>query len=192
MKKLIILFNIIIFTMLLMSNVSAAELEIKNIEKNTDGSFNIQCSISGEELNQWITVFASKASAEGGYTEDIVYINQFKPEVAENGLFSFNIAPMSNFMSESDYNEQYILRIGGTSIENPKKEFIVFSQGMAYKAGDVNGDGEINEVDAALILKYLSDTYKNITIQQINSADYNKDNEVNIKDVIDIMEYIKK
>ena len=51
----------------------------------------------------------------------------------------------------------------------------------AVKLGDVNGDGEINAVDAAMVYAYYNGKLE-LTAEQLTAADVNGDGEVNAVD----------
>ena len=55
--------------------------------------------------------------------------------------------------------------------------------------GDVTGDGLVKEDDAALIIKYISDS--TVIGDKLKYADFDLDGTVDIKDVIKILEYIE-
>ena len=54
-------------------------------------------------------------------------------------------------------------------------------------AGDINGDGAVNDLDVELLIKYLTDW--NVTVNR-DSLDINGDGKINNKDVTRLMQYI--
>ena len=66
---------------------------------------------------------------------------------------------------------------------------VIYDRGEDYgKIGDVNGDGEVDVLDAALVQKYTAEK-TDLDERQLYVADVNDDNIVDILDAIDIQKY---
>ncbi len=65
----------------------------------------------------------------------------------------------------------------------------VSSEATEVLLGDINGDGEVNSVDALLALRYNAGTVTDLTAQQLFQGDVNSDNTVNSVDALEILEY---
>lgn len=57
--------------------------------------------------------------------------------------------------------------------------------------GDVNGDGEVNNIDAALIYAHVNGKHT-LTAEQLKAADVNGDGEVSYLDAMSIMDNLAK
>ena len=57
--------------------------------------------------------------------------------------------------------------------------------------GDVNGDGKVDNIDAALIYAHLNGK-RTLTAEQLKAADVNGDGEVSYLDATSIMDYLAK
>ena len=68
---------------------------------------------------------------------------------------------------------------------------IAFYDGKVYKAGDIDGNDDINKTDAALLLKYLSGSLK-LNSRQMAAADVNSDTNVDLTDAIKIVDISSK
>ena len=68
---------------------------------------------------------------------------------------------------------------------------IAFYDGKVYKAGDIDGNGDINKTDATLLLKYLSGSLK-LNSRQMAAADVNSDTNVDLTDAIKIVDISSK
>ena len=86
-----------------------------------------------------------------------------------------------------DTNKVYIVRVGGDSIDTPDSMIIAFYDGKVYKAGDIDGNDDINKTDAALLLKYLK-----LNSRQMAAADVNSDTNVDLTDAIKIVDISSK
>ena len=75
----------------------------------------------------------------------------------------------------------------GDSYKDNYKDIIEQPKDPIIKYGDINGDGDINVMDAVIIKKYLA--YINIAINYLNS-DVNCDNDVNVQDVVLLLKYL--
>lgn len=66
---------------------------------------------------------------------------------------------------------------------------VIYDRGEDYgKIGDVNGDGEVDVLDAAVVQKYAADKTE-LDERQLYVGDVNDDNKVDILDAIDIQKY---
>ena len=111
-----------------------------------------------------------------------MYINQITPVMTE-GSFNFEFKPASWTDGE---NKVYIVRVGGENIAEPDSMIIAFYDGKVYAAGDVDGDGYANRIDAVLVLKYISGN-ASLKGQQLTAADVNGSRSVDITDAITII-----
>ena len=74
----------------------------------------------------------------------------------------------------------------GGGVTPPKKDEVVYSNKIL---GDVDSDGKVTQADAELLLKYIQ---QKITCDDLDLsvADVNKDNTINIKDAVNILNYV--
>lgn len=109
-------------------------------------------------------------AAEIGWTEFI--IPDSVTDINSNCLdyLNRNIKNVKSFSVSVSGNKKYTLNKEGEIVE--------------YKNGDADLSGEVNKKDAALILKYLTGTYKDINI---NAADADNSREITILDAVEVM-----
>ena len=74
----------------------------------------------------------------------------------------------------------------GGGVTPPKKDEVVYSNKIL---GDVDSNGKVTQADAELLLKYIQ---QKITCDDLDLsvADVNKDNTINIKDAVNILNYV--
>ena len=74
----------------------------------------------------------------------------------------------------------------GGGVTPPKKDEVVYSNKIL---GDVDSNGKVTQADAELLLKYIQ---QKITCDDLDLsvADVNKDNAINIKDAVNILNYV--
>ena len=85
----------------------------------------------------------------------------------------------------------YIVRVGGDSIDTPDSMIIASMMERYIKQGIIDGNGDINKTDAALLLKYLSGSLK-LNSRQMAAADVNSDTNVDLTDAIKIVDISSK
>jgi hypothetical protein len=160
---------------------SAAEIEITKAEKDDSGYVSVECNISDTADSQIITTVAREYTAEDDDVDSFIYIDQFTPDITD-GSFDYNFNVSANF----DETKVYLVRVGGTGVYDIAQKIIAVSGKTVYVAGDVNGDGYIDEIDAALVLKYINGTYA-LDEAQLKAADANETQDVNMLDVVEIL-----
>ena len=120
------------------------------------------------------------------YSKDLIYIDQYRTEMSSvNNTFSFEFSPAS-WAELTQSNKIYIVKIGGSGVEEPAEMAIVSQGGTVYAIGDINGDGTIDKEDAILLLKQISNI-KKLTQPQIDAGDVNADDVVDLRDVSKIL-----
>ena len=181
MKKLISVL-IIISTTNIYANTS---VNIEKAQQSSTGEVNIECSITNPNSTQNITVLSCEMG-DKTYSKEIINIDQFTADISSDNKFTFNFMP-SWWV---DTNKVYIVRVGD-SIDTPDSMIIAFYDGKVYKAGDIDGNGDINKTDAALLLKYLSGSLK-LNSRQMAAADVNSDTNVDLTDAIKIVDISSK
>ncbi len=58
---------------------------------------------------------------------------------------------------------------------------------MEYLLGDVNDDGTVDKIDAALVLKHVSEISELTEQKQLAASDYNTDGSIDMTDVVGIL-----
>jgi hypothetical protein len=160
---------------------SGAEISISKAERDEAGYVNVKCNISDAEEEQQITTVAKEYTASNDDISAVLYINQFEPEITDGEFeYSFNVK------DSMDDTKVYLLRVGGTNVEKAAQKIIAVSGKIVYVAGDVNGDGFIDDVDAALVLKYISDL-KELDASEQKAANVITADEINMLDVVKIL-----
>jgi hypothetical protein len=202
MKKFLPIF----VTALLSFNTIAicAEVEITKAEKDESGVVNFSCNVSdianlGEQI---VTVVAKEYDAANNDVDAIVYINQFNIDAFNDNATEAEAETTDEVDDKTevgfdykfglkdsvDETKVYLLRVGGTDIDDVAQKIIGVSGKTVYVAGDVNSDGYINDVDAALVLKYIGGSY-DLDVAGLKAANVvNSDvDDVNMLDVIEIL-----
>lgn len=179
---------IIISTLASMSTMvyAGTSINIEKAQQSDTGEINVECSIDYPQSTQDITVLSCEMGDET-YSKEIINIDQFTADISSDNKFTFNFMP-SWWV---DTNKVYIVRVGGDSIDTPDSMIIAFYDGKVYKAGDVDGNGDIDKADATLLLKYLSGSLK-LNSRQIAAADVNSDANVDLTDAIKIVDISSK
>jgi hypothetical protein len=164
----------------------ANTVEIKSAKQNEDGNVEVACTLSGEDKTENIVVFSCEYMDET-YMNDIIYTDEMPIETDENGDFEFDFIPSEQADTE---NKVYVVRVGGENIDVPDSRIIAFYDGKIYVTGDIDGDGDVDRADAALLLRYLSGIGV-LTGQQLTVADINETNDIDFEDVISLLEIIE-
>lgn len=162
-------------------NAFANTITIDSAKQNEAGDIQVECKVTGTGQTKKIAVLSCEYKDET-YVNSLMYINQITP-VMTDGSFAFEFKPASWTDGE---NKVYIVRVGGESVDVPGSMIIAFYDGKTYTACDVNGDGNIDKGDAALVLKYIGDVVS-LKGQQIVAADVDGNNIVDITDAIAIL-----
>ena len=187
MKKLISVLIIISTFASMSTNIYAnTSVNIEKAQQSSTGEVNIECSITNPNSTQNITVLSCEMG-DKTYSKEIINIDQFTADISSDNKFTFNFMP-SWWV---DTNKVYIVRVGGDSIATTDSMIIAFYDGKVYKAGDIDGNGDINKTDAALLLKYLSGSLK-LNSRQMAAADVNSDTNVDLTDAIKIVDISSK
>ena len=187
MKKLISVLIIISTFASMSTNIYAnTSVNIEKAQQSSTGEVNIECSITNPNSTQNITVLSCEMG-DKTYSKEIINIDQFTADISSDNKFTFNFMP-SWWV---DTNKVYIVRVGGDSIDTPDSMIIALYDGQVYKAGDIDGNGDINKTDAALLLKYLSGSLK-LNSRQMAAADVNSDTNVDLTDAIKIVDISSK
>lgn len=187
MKKLISVLIIISTFAIMSTNIYAnTSVNIEKAQQSSTGEVNIECSITNPNSTQNITVLSCEMG-DKTYSKEIINIDQFTADISSDNKFTFNFMP-SWWV---DTNKVYIVRVGGDSIDTPDSMIIAFYDGKVYKAGDIDGNGDINKTDAALLIKYLSGSLK-LNSRQMAAADVNSDTNVDLTDAIKIVDISSK
>ena len=164
----------------LCTSVYAAEAEITRAEQGTAGEITVECTLSDAAAGRGVTVLACEYN-DTTYSKDIIYIDQFDANVTDN-KFSFTFKPAQ----WTDKAKAYIVRVGGEDIDTPAYRVIAFYGVGVFSAGDINGDGAVDELDARLLLAYISNTAY-LSPEQLAAADVHADSSVDMLDVIEIL-----
>jgi hypothetical protein len=181
MKRFLSVLLVAVISLSFSTIASAAEISILEAERDESEYVNFKCSISDVEDAQQITTVAREYSASNDDTSAIIYIDQFEPEITDGEFeYSFNVK------SNMDDSKVYLLRVGGTGVEKVAQKIIGISGKNVYVAGDVNGDGYINDIDAAIVLRYISGLEELDTSEQL-AANVVDSDDINMLDVITIL-----
>ena len=186
MKKIICSILSALTVLLPCTAAFAAEVSVTKAEQNmTDNKITVECTLSDASVGENITVLACEYN-DATYSKDIIYIDQFNASVTDN-KFSFAFAPAS----WTDTAKTYIVRVGGADIDTPEYRIIAFYGVKVFSAGDINGDKVVDEADASLLLRYLSDL-ENLTDEQLEAANVHTDATEGIVDMLDVVEILNK
>ncbi len=188
MKKFISVLAAITVASAISTDIYAASITINKAEKTSTNAVSVECTVTDPDPYQEITVISCEENNKD-YSKDLIYIDQYKTEMSStNNKFSFEFSPASwsDFVSN---DKAYIVRIGGSNVDTPAVMAIASYGGtVVYTTGDINGDGIIDKKDAILLLKYTSGIAK-LTEAQIEAGNVNKDGNV---DILDVSEILKK
>lgn len=88
----------------------------------------------------------------------------------------------------TENNVRVYINYGGTIKEEEYKN-LENNNNKVFMLGDVNGDGTVNDLDVALLEKYLSKEV-NLSSDQLKSADVNQDGIIDIKDLKSLKQMI--
>lgn len=113
--------------------------------------------------------------------KNIVYIDQQAAD--SNGKVSFNAYPSS--LTKDNYRVYVVGQGSSYSLENPTARFSYY---QPYTLGDVNGDGEIDSLDALDILQHAVGKTP-LTGTKLLAADVNGDKEIDSLDALAILQY---
>lgn len=113
--------------------------------------------------------------------KNIVYINQQAAD--SSGKVSFNAYPSS--LTKDEYRVYVVGQGSSYSLENPTASFRYY---QPYTLGDVNGDGEIDSLDALDILQHAVGKTP-LTGTKLLAADVNGDKEIDSLDALAILQY---
>ncbi len=180
MKKLLFFMLSILTAFSLYTAVLAAEVEITKAEQDLSGNIKVECTLNDASAGENITVLACEYN-DASYSKDIIYIDQFNADVTDK-KFNFTFHPASWTNAE----KAYIVRVGGADIDTPAYRIIAFYGVKVFSAGDINGDKVVDELDAKLLLGYISNTVY-LSREQLEAADVRADNNINMLDVIEIL-----
>ncbi len=164
----------------------ANTVEIKSAKQNEEGYVEVACTLNGEDKTQSIVVMSCEYRDET-YVNDIIYADEIPVQADENGDFEFDFIPSEQADAE---NKAYVVRVGGENIDVPDSRIIAFYDGIIYITGDVDGDGNVDKSDAALLLKYL-DGNTLLTGQQLTASDIDESKDIDFRDVIAILQRIE-
>ena len=181
MKKIISVLLGVFAALSMCTGVFAATVEITKAEQQmSDNSIKVECTLSDAAAGENITVLACEYN-DATYSKDIIYVDQFNASVTDN-KFSFSFKPAS----WTNTAKTYIVRVGGADIDTPEYRIIAFYGVKVFSAGDINGDKVVDELDAALLLRYLSGL-ELLSDEQLEAANVKADDTVDMLDVIAIM-----
>lgn len=117
------------------------------------------------------------------------YINSSGAEMTGNNTLTVRVpgecynntkSKMDTYFPGADYDlKQCICEPGSIN-----------SQCMIYKAGDINSDGIINNIDATMLLRYVSNI-SSLANSQIIIGDLNNDLTVDLRDVIELLNIVE-
>lgn len=115
--------------------------------------------------------------------KNIVYINQ--AAAGENGklVFTGSDAAYPMTMTSGTY---YVYLVGDGKSFDATKADASFTYDAGYTLGDVNGDGDVNALDAILILR-AAVNLTNLSDVQEKAADMNGDGNVDALDAIKVL-----
>jgi hypothetical protein len=179
MKKFLSFF--VLAMMFFTSVAECAEIKILKAERDENDGVNVACTVSDSEDLQYVTMVAKEYTASNDDFDAIVYIDQFKPNIAD-GKFEYTF----NMRTGLDDTKVYLLRIGGTNAENVAQKIIAVTGKTIFVAGDVNSDGYIDEKDASLVIKYICGL-REFDESELNAANANGDETVDMLDATEIL-----
>ena len=117
------------------------------------------------------------------------YINSSGAEMTGNNTLTVRVpgecynntkSKMDTYFPGADYDlKQCICEPGSIN-----------SQCMIYKAGDINSDGIINNIDSTMLLRYVSNI-SSLTSSQTIIGDLNNDLTVDLRDVIELLNIVE-
>lgn len=98
--------------------------------------------------------------------------------------------------STTEYSNKIRLQLGNLSTSEADISFKItlmklpeLLEGTDYELGDVNGDGAINSEDFNLLNNYMQGNVS-LTLQQLKTADINKDGKIDAMDSYKLQQYI--
>lgn len=175
---------ILLISIVLLQNASVfaeTSISIEKAQQSENGDISVECSIANPNSSQAVTVISCELDGQT-YSSSMIYTDQFTADISSDNKFSFAFMPASWM----DPNKSYIVRVGGYGVEAP--DSMLITDYKVYKLGDINGDGTVDNMDAKLLLKHISNI-ESLSDEQITAGDYNSDKSVDILDVIGILSY---
>lgn len=152
-----------------------------------------------ESKDQNIVVMASDMLSGSTYN-DVRYLNQFSLDDVKTGQYDIvstdNDKTKVNRYFEISFNIKellsddkiYIVRVGGTDVDNSQEMIIMTLGGDAeVMLGDVNLDGKITAADAALTLQYVLYRMDYLTENQVNAMKVTKSNIITSENAAQIL-----
>lgn len=115
--------------------------------------------------------------------KNIVYINQAAAGEDGNLAFTGSDAAYPMTMTSGTY---YVYLVGADKPFTAKAPAASFTYDAGYTLGDVNGDGDVNALDAILILR-AAVNLTNLSDVQEKAADMNGDGNVDALDAIKVL-----
>lgn len=142
-----------------------------------------------------ITLLMTVGNDEGeGQFENAVYINQV-PNADGTYQFPVDKAKVQEIAGIDDIDGVlFSVKMGGTSVPTPSVKTVTYesstggNEGDSVARGDANGDGNIDFVDALLVLKHDAGT-ASLSGDNLTAADTNNDGEVDFVDALLILKY---
>lgn len=142
-------------------------------------------TFSGATANKYYLLTA--LDGEGYPTVDnVIYMDQL--EAGTSGSVSFNVYP-----KELKSGQTYTVYLSSNDGVNNYQKVASFSYfaPASYVLGDVNGDGEVESVDALRVLRGVAKQII-LTSSEELAADANRDGEVESVDALRILRYVAK
>jgi hypothetical protein len=143
-----------------------------------DKVITVSGKVYDEAKNQNVVVMASDMLSGSSYN-DVRYLNQFSLDDVKTDAASTEYGKTQTgkcFEISFDIKELlsddkiYVVRVGGTDIDNPAEMIITTLNGEAeVMLGDVNLDGKITAADAALTLQYVLFHMDYLTKNQVDA-----------------------
>ena len=114
---------------------------------------------------------------------NIVYINQ---GAANAGSVRFENAYPSS-LGRGDYRIYIVSTHSAYDLDKPTA---TFSCHVPFKPGDVNEDGKVTTLDAAIILRHAAQVKKLEETKELLAADVTNDGKVDVNDALKVMRFV--
>ncbi|MCK9479942.1 MAG: dockerin type I repeat-containing protein [Firmicutes bacterium] len=180
---LLLCFAVIISAMPIMALADTPPITITNIDVSDDGdALNVVVSYDVDAtVGNQVTILATI----NGYfdansdEDDIAYIDQIDNPGAGSNTFEFAVSKDRMGIAAAIF-----VKIGGTDVDTPGALSEEFAGEVVIVFGDVNGDGDVDAVDAGLVLAYFVGNRTDFpdAAHGLEAADVNDDGDIDAVD----------